>query len=472
MTAEILDRSNAYCILGAGAAGLTAAKNLLQQGIDVDVIERETRVGGQWNYGAAGSAIYNSIHLITSKRWIEFTDYPIPAHYPTYLGHRHAQQYLSDYADHFGVTPRIEFGRTVQWIDRAEGSAHWEVTLDGGEKRRYGGVVIANGHLWKPSQPTYPGTFYGTVLHSAKYRTPDLLDGKRVLVVGSGTSACDIVVEAGQHGEAAFMSIKRGAYYWPKYLFGLPIDTVYEAVLRTRLPLSLRRYFGQYFIKLNSSGQAENYGLPHPAHKLFEEHFVINSALLYALGHGDISVKPEISRLDGDQVIFVDGSSEKIDVIVYATGFHQAEFPFIDKKHLNWNGRTPALHMNCFHPTYDNLFLVGYFQTTTGNWQVMDYQAQAVARFVRLTRQDPQRAAWLRQEKAHPISAGKKLNNGIHYYDSERHWLQVEHFSYRGRLRKMVRRLPVEDLPAPLPLAAPGGPAGERRGFAGVVGHR
>lgn len=62
-------------------------------------------------------------------------------------------------------------------------------------------------------------------------------------------------------------------------------------------------------------------------------------------------------------------------MIVYATGFHLSEFPFIEPKHLNVVGK----HRNCtcgVPPVYDDLFVIGHFQTSTGYWPLMDYQSQ------------------------------------------------------------------------------------------------
>jgi len=448
----IADRSDAYCVVGAGAGGLAAAKNLMEFGIDVDVIERAGDVGGNWNGDNPFSAAYDSIHLITSKPYIQYDDFPIPDDYPTYLGRSHAYQYLSSYARRFGLYEHAEFNRTVEWIERRDGSPEWIVTLDGGEKRRYGGVVIAHGHNWAPRCPSYPGTFNGVIMHSSEYRTPAPLRGKRVLLVGGGTSGCDIAVESAQNATATFLSIRRGCYYWPKYLFGMPTDVVYERVLKWRMPRPVVRTFGKLFLRLNSAGQPERYGLPKPGHKLLEEHFVINSTLLYELGHGRIAAKPDIAELRGDRVLFTDGSEAEVDVIVYATGYRMTEFPFIDRKHLNWTGRTPQLYLNAFHPVYDNLFVIGYFQTSTGNWPIMDYQAKIMSRYIHLLRVDLKRAIWFRRAKATPVTAAQ-LNGGIKYYDSERHWLQVEHITYRKSLRKLIRRMGVEP---PAPAEVPG----------------
>jgi hypothetical protein len=103
------------------------------------------------------------------------------------------------------------------------------------------------------------------------------------------------------------------------------------------------------------------------------------------------------------------------------------------------------------------LFAIGYFQTSTGNWQVMDYQAQVMARYVHLLATDPQQVAWFRKAKSRPLT-GSALTGRLKYYDSERHWLQVEHYSYRAALRTMIRRM---DVRPPAPQAAPAQAPGE-----------
>ena len=114
-------------------------------------------------------------------------------------------------------------------------------------------------------------------------------------------------------------------------------------------------------------GMPQDYGLKRPDHRLFESHPIINSQMMYYVGHGDIKPKPDVARFDGQTVHFTDGTSEPIDVIVFATGFN-IRFPFIDtEKHLNWRKGRPDLFLNAFHPLYDNLFVAGLVQPDGGN---------------------------------------------------------------------------------------------------------
>ena len=445
------DTAGKYCIIGAGAAGITAAKNLTRLNIPVDVIEREDNVGGNWYYGKPNSSIYKSVHLISSKPFTQYTDFPIPEHLPTYLNHTQALEYLRAYARDFKVYDHIEFGRSVEKVEPIGDGGLWSVVLDGGETRTYRGVIVANGHLWNPRTPQYPGEFTGVSMHSANYKTPDLLRGKRVLVVGAGNSGCDIAVESCQHAARTFHSTRRGYYFYPKYMFGLPSDIVYEFTLKCPMPMFLRRFFGALILRLNSAGTPASYGLPEPDHKLFEEHILINSTLLYHLGHGDVTPKPDVAELAGDRVRFCDGTEEPIDVIVYATGFHLTEFPFLDRKYLSWDGHNPGLYMNVFHPRYDNLFAVGLLQTNTGNWPLFDYQAQLVGRFIHAQQWDPGKAAAFRRLKAGPRP---DLTRGIRFRESPRFAIEVEHYSYRAALKKLIARMAVRRPHAAAPATA------------------
>ena len=79
-------------------------------------------------------------------------------------------------------------------------------------------------------------------------------------------------------------------------------------------------------------GEMTDYGLPKPDHKLLEAHPTVSDDLLPRLGHGDITVKPNIDRFDGgSKVCFTDGSAEEVDVVVYCTGY-KVTFPFLDPR--------------------------------------------------------------------------------------------------------------------------------------------
>ncbi len=427
-----LSTSDRFCILGAGTSGLTVAKNFLQANIPFDCLEREDDLGGNWNYGKPNSSVYASTHLISSKALTEYTDYPMPEDYPEFPNHRLVLEYLRGYADEFGLTERIQFHTDVERVEPAERG--WCVSLAGGEHRLYRGIVIANGHNWDPRFPEYPGEFSGEILHSSEYKTPDVLRDKRVLVVGGGNSGCDLAVEASLHAQRALLSWRRGYHLLPKFFKGKPIDQCGETLLKLRLPLWARRIGAKMIIRW-VLGPSELAGLPKPDHRLFESHPIINSRLHGQVAHGDLCMKPNIARLEGNRIRFVDGSEEEIDLILYATGF-RISFPFIDTQHLNWHDGRPNLFLNVFHPERDDLFCAGLIQPDSGQWGLVDYQAQLITRYLRALEQNPRAAHRFARLKQSAASRPA----GIAYLDSPRHRLEVEHYTYRRQIQHLLTK--------------------------------
>jgi cation diffusion facilitator CzcD-associated flavoprotein CzcO len=291
---------------------------------------------------------------------------------------------------------------------------------------------VANGHNWDPRVPEIPGTFSGEVLHAAIYKTPDILQGKRVLVVGAGNSGCDIAVESAQHAARTWLSMRRGYHYLPKFWRGQPIDVLNERLRRFRVPLAVRRGLATVIERVMFGAPGTT--LPRPDHKLFESHPIINSQLFYYAAHGRVGVKPDVAELCGDEVRFADGSREPIDVIIYATGYN-ISFPFLDRDALNWRDGKPRLFMNVFHPADDDLFVVGLIQPDSGQFGLVDYQSRLVAKFIAASDAKQPQAESFRKRKA---ETDVDLSAGVQYVDSPRHLLEVEHYSYRERLKKLL----------------------------------
>ncbi|MFW5691308.1 MAG: flavin-containing monooxygenase [Chloroflexota bacterium] len=429
----LADKTDTYCVIGAGSSGITAGKALKEHGIPFEIIEREDDIGGNWYYGRPNSSVYKSTHLISSKRMTEYTDYPMPDDYPDYPSHEQICEYLRSYARHHGLYDAIRFNTSVESIERTDDGL-WDVALSDGQTCRYAGIVICNGHNWDPKFPEFPGQFDGVQLHSADYKTPDVLRGKRVLVVGAGNSGCDIAVEAAQNAEQTFHSTRRGYWYVPKYAFGKPADTINEIPLKLGLPVWMRRLINGMILRV-LVGDLRQYGLRKPDHKLLETHPIINQHLAYYMGHGMITPKPDVAELKGDRVCFKDGSEEQVDVIVYATGFN-ITFPFIDKQYLNWDGRRPDLYINVFHRNYDNLFAIGLIQPDSGQFWIADIQSQLMARFIKAAAHHLPAAEEFRRIKA---TERPDLGGGIKYLESTRHLLEIEHHSYRQRVKKHLK---------------------------------
>lgn len=370
-----------FCIIGAGYVGNGVARAFREAGIAYDHFEATDHIGGNWAHG-----VYDSTHLISSKKATSYVEYPMPADYPTFPSGAQMLRYLEDYVDHFRLRENIEFDSevvAVRPLDRT-GMAGWSVELASGEIRTYQGVIVANGHYWERNIPTYPGVFTGRQLHSKDYKRPaDFGDGGRVLVVGGGNSASDLAVEAAATFGQADVSMRRGYWFIPKTIFGVPASE-WD---RVWVPLAVQRPLFKLLLRL-SYGNYRRYGLEHPDHELFTKDVTVNSSLMYALLHGKVARRTEIVRFDGRTVHFADGTARDYDTIVWATGF-RTRFPFLDESMFVWENGNPLLVEHVLVPRYANIYIWGLVAPRSGAGRIISFGADFLAEAVGLQRLFP-----------------------------------------------------------------------------------
>lgn len=371
-----------HCIIGAGFAGLGAAHALLERGVEVDVYEGKSDVGGNWFDG-----VYDSTHLITSRDSTGYLEFPMGAELPDFPHWEQVRDYLHRYSEEFDLRRRIRFGHEVIRVVPAgdgpagngDGTAGWLVThrADGVEQtRHYAGVVVANGHHWDPLVPDEPGTFTGTQIHVKDYKRPADLTGPRVLVVGAGVSACDLAVESSRAFGTADISMRRTKHFLPKTLFGKPITDLNNPWM----PVWVQRMFTGLALRV-INGPFSGYGMPEPDHRLFDQQVTINSQMLYAMRHGQVRYRPDIERFDGSTVHFVDGTAADFDTIVWATGY-RVSFPFLDRDVFAWDRGVPRRVAGMLPERVAGLYVFGLMQLRGGAGPMLSRTAQLLADLV------------------------------------------------------------------------------------------
>ncbi|HEY1091417.1 MAG TPA: NAD(P)-binding domain-containing protein [Burkholderiaceae bacterium] len=425
-------------LIGGGPSGLAAARNLQKHGLPFQGFEAYSDIGGLWNIGNPRSTVYESAHLISSKRTTEFSEFPMLETVADYPSHAELLRYFGAFADHFKLREHFNFGCRVQRVEPVgDGPAPlWHVTWTDAagatHSAQFKGVVIANGTLAEPNMPAFKGTFAGELLHTSAYKSAaQMFNGKRVLIVGAGNSGCDIAVDAVHHAKSVDISVRRGYYFVPKYVFGKPADTIGG---KFQLPAWLKQAVDSRILQW-FTGDPVRFGFPKPEYKMYESHPVVNSLILHHLGHGDISVKPDIERFDGHTVHFKDGRQQDYDLILAATGY-KLHYPFIARELLNWQGMAPRLYLNIFAPRFENLAVIGMIEASGIGWQGRYEQAELMARLFK--------AAGTKKAQAfHAAKSGPPpdLSGGYKYLQLERMSYYVHKDTYRNLIRKKAGEL-------------------------------
>lgn len=425
------------CIIGAGPSGIAAVKNIQEQGVkNVTVFEKNNQIGGNWIFDEqeTHSSVYETTHIISSKHWSQFDDFPMPEDYPDYPSHVQLLDYFKAYAAHFNINPYIRFNTTVLKTKHTTDNK-WKVIYQdqlGIHEEEFDYLLVANGHHWDPYIPTYPGEFDGELLHSHQYKKASVYRNKRVLVIGGGNSACDVAVEISRVSPCSYISMRRGYHIFPKFILGKPTDV---AVAKIQwMPSWLRQRVISLVVR-GLQGRYSKYKLKKPDCGPLEIHPTINSELLYGIRHGKVLPLPGISRFEGKKVHFTDGTYKEFDTVIFATGY-KISFPFFDKNSIDFSNLTTVpLYRKMMHPDIDTLYFIGLCQPQGCIWPLADYQSKIVGCIINGTLDRPQ--------DLHKKIA-KELDTPHHRFKSNmRHALEVDYHQFRRELLDMLKEIKV-----------------------------
>ncbi len=422
------DTTAPVVIVGAGPAGLAAARALRLRGIPYLQFERHTDVGGLWDIDNPGTPMYRSAHFISSRDVSGFFDVPMPKHYADYPSRLEILEYTRAFADRYGLRDGIRFGVSVEAV-RQEADGSWTVETSAGTERA-SAVICCSGVNWDPRMPEVPGEFTGQVIHSRDYRDATGFAGRRVLIVGLGNSGADIACDAATTADAAFISARRGYHFIPKHILGKPSDE------NNAMPLWAERAL-YAIMRPIVIGDVRRWGLQKPDHRLFETHPLLNTQLLHHLQHGDVRAKPGIERFDGDGVVFTDGSREQVDLVVFATGYDMS-IPYLPVDYLPWKGGRPRMYLNAVAREREGLFGISYIETNSSAYTLFDHIANLVASHLADVRDDPERARRFRELAA---TDDPDLTGGIRFVDSDRHSGYVEVHAYKKAIARTAKRM-------------------------------
>ncbi|KAK9830413.1 hypothetical protein WJX72_011637 [[Myrmecia] bisecta] len=365
-------------VIGGGAAGLVAARELLRESHCVTVFEQGPGLGGVWKYDPqteqddplglrpdrqrVHSSMYARLRTNLPREVMAFLDFPFDAltmqgrssDPRRFCGHEEVQRYLEAFAEAFALEQHMRFNMRVQQLtplphsqlDSANGldsteqgcprgqAAIWngasnETSSNGASTGReysqeFDAVVVCNGHYSQPRLPDVAGAaaFPGRQLHSHNYRENSAFAGQAVVVVGASASGEDICREVAEVADKVYLCARS----WQN-----------PAWTHETTPI----------------GQRAN---------------IWRRPMVQALGANG-------------SVTFTDGQTlERVDCILYCTGYQYA-FPFLEDAGVVSieDNRVSPLFQHIFPPTAPSLAFVGL------PWRVvpfpqMELQSKWVAR--------------------------------------------------------------------------------------------
>ncbi|NED94301.1 NAD(P)/FAD-dependent oxidoreductase [Phytoactinopolyspora alkaliphila] len=276
-------------IIGGGQSGLNTARAALEAGLRPVVLESGPRAVGSWPH------YYDSLTLFSPVKYSSFPGAPFPGEPDEYPARDAVIAYLDSYARDLDVEIRTDTRVSAVTSSRKGG---FQVHTEAGEEIAASGVVAASGSFANPYRPQVPGQdhFAGAVLHVAEYRNAQPYAGKRIVVVGAGNSAVQVAYELS--GRASVTLATRAPVHF---------------VAQRRLGKDLH-----YWLKTTRLDVLPRAWLV----RIFTSTPVLDTGIYRdALASGQLDRRPMFTRFDGDDVVWPDGSREKVDVVIYATGY-------------------------------------------------------------------------------------------------------------------------------------------------------
>ena len=317
--------SDAVIVIGAGQSGLAAARALQAHGISPVVLEAGPEPAGSWPRYYDSLALFSPA-AYSSMRGLDFPG--DPGHYP------HRDEVVSNLRRFAAsLSADIRTNTPVTAVE-ATGRAGFLVHTATGQTYHAAGVVAATGSFGHPYLPALPGQdrFTGRLVHVAGYRSPHQHAGERVIVVGAGNSAIQVGYELAEVARTT-LATRHPVNFHPQLRGG---QDLHHWLVTTGFDLLPPQWLGHY--------------LP--------SRWVIDTGKYrHALDTGQLGRRRMFTAFDADAVVWPDGTHEKADTVVFATGY---------RPHLDYLTRLGALdrdgmplHSGGISATHPGLVYVG-----------------------------------------------------------------------------------------------------------------
>ena len=373
-------------IIGAGMSGIAAVVKLRRAGYtDLTVFEKADKVGGTWRENT-----YPGLSCDVPSRWYSFSFNLKHDWKHRYSYGPEIQEYMEETADAFGVTDIVRFNTPV--TDLTYVGPHWQLTTGEGEQMIFDVVISATGVLHRPAYPDIEGldAFAGDMFHTARWDHSVALEGKRVGIIGTGSTSAQVVgAITDKVGEMhvfqrtpqwmAPLPQKRYSESWKRVLKTFPFlqklgfHWYFQLMLRTFAAATVGNKPMQRLLSwLCLRNLEKNVPDPELRRKLTPDYQAACKRLIFcsdfypAISRDNAFLVTEsIERVTPAGVQTADGKVHELDVLVLATGFDPGAFILPtrvtgeDGRDLAefWDG-APRAHRAVALPGFPNFWLL------------------------------------------------------------------------------------------------------------------
>jgi 4-hydroxyacetophenone monooxygenase len=415
-------------VIGAGAAGLCAAIQLKAAGVQFDVVEKNTDVGGTWfdnRYPGAGVDAPNHLYSFSFEPGHSWTRF--------FVKQRELQSYFRDCVERHDLAARIHFStKTVSAAFDGE-TGKWHVHTRGpdGDRDWIVDIVIsAVGQLNRPAIPQIEGieTFRGTAVHTARWTDDIDVRGKRVALIGTGASGMQVGPTIAPDVER--LTIFQRSPNWirtrPRYhetvpdgkkwalehipfyrawyrfqLFWANSDALHAALQKdpdwhqpqlslSRLNHDLREDWTRYFSE-RAGHDAELLRKTLPNYPPFGKRPLLDNNWFEMLARDNVElVVDPVARVTPNSVVSRDGSEYPAHLIIFATGFQASRMLFpLDVRGRSgrslrevWGDNDPRAYLGITVPDYPNFFILYGPNTNLGHGGSVIFHLEIQMRYV------------------------------------------------------------------------------------------
>jgi len=398
-------------VIGAGVGGITTAHVLRQSGFDdVTVFEKGSDVGGVWHWNH-----YPGLACDVPSQLYQFGFAPKPDWTHLWARGRDIQQYHRDVIDRLGLAPLIKLDTEVSEARWDGSNQEWNLSTADGGHHTADFVICATGVLHHPFVPEIPGLadFTGTVLHTARWQDDLDTAGKRIAVIGTGSTGVQIVSALQPDATSIHHYVRSPQWIlWaPMSLRQLPglasllkrypalHNSMYDALLWgsgiladiTTRP-SWRRRAVQAYARLSLRLQVRDPALRAlltPDYQPLCKRQVVSGTYYRAIRADNAELVPEaIAEVTPRGIRTADGTHRDLDIIVLATGFHAHNYMrpmrLIGRDGITiddaWATGPRAYRMTAI-PGFPNLFTVLGPNSPTGSIS-LQFSAELTARYI------------------------------------------------------------------------------------------